>query len=255
VKFLLASITIFLLVLAFPIVSLASSETALITITARGRVITQEKVLGATLANKGSDSNNEAGQENESQNEVENPDQVSDEVQEVEIERENGQINLKTKTATGSSQIKADDDKLLVNVEAAEKKNDLKIRKKGNKIELEQNGVKVETEFDLKVDTDANLVTVVSPNGEVQLKTLPAEMVNDLVKNKKIERANTIEIVADPANKGKIVYKIFGEKDVKFFGLLRTKFAVVDFVDVGTGRSTSEELPFVLRFFGFLFAS
>lgn len=271
-KKLLARSALVLTALLFfsPSVFALDREQPVVNISSRGVVRINDQVLGIFLIREGSENDqddkssnvvgttsSQSGGSGSTSSKIEDEKaEVEDEVEEVELDKEDGQALVKTKSATGSAQRKVEPDKLLVKVEAGDIKNDIKIRLKGNEFELEQNGIKVLTDFSIKVDITTNNITVITPKGDVVLKTLPNQAVSKLLESNIIDRQDEATLIENPetGSSNNVVYRVKGEKDTKLFGLIAMKFAVTSDVGATTGAVTAKDLPFLLRFLGFLFS-
>lgn len=235
------------------------NEKPILEVTPRGKVLVNKEVLGASLVRNASDADEDypasTGPKEET---VLGPGDIvqdSEVIEQIDLDKKDGRAQLTTKTATGSAKKHAEKDDLLVKLDGVQKKDDVNIRYNGKRFEIEQNSVKAETDFPLRIDPDANSLSVVTSKGEVLLKVLPDEAISGLLGSNIIDRQNSVEIIENPkkGDENGAFYKVKGQKDAKLFALFTMQFSLEVSVGVQSGEETNIKKPFFFRFFGFLF--
>jgi hypothetical protein len=246
----------FFLILSVPI--FAENEKPAIEITPRGKILINKKVLGASLVRNSSDADEDSPSREEIEKEsvLREEDVVEDaaEVEQIDLDFKNGQVNLTTKTSTGSAKRAVSKNDLLVKLDGALKKDDVDIRFNGEKFEIKQGDVEVETVFPIRIDPDASSLSIVTSKGEVLIKVLPVEAVEALLSSNIIDSKKQIDLVENSSSETNLAaYQIKARKEAKLFALFPMNFDVEVKVGVQSGENLSVKQPFFLRFLGFLF--
>lgn len=195
---------------------------------------------------------------------------------EIEIKGENGKVKVKIENKV--RELKIEEAKLRLRVKEASppgennKKENRNRNEDGDKVEMEDEkevGLsvndndeieiedqehKVESKFPITVDQETNTFSLVTPNGDVKVKTLPSTAIDNMVENKVFNQVSEVKIEESTTEDGKAVIKVDGRNRYKFLGIIPFSAEIKAEVDPTTGDVTKLAKPWYLNSLKFLFS-
>lgn len=204
---------------------------------------------------------------------------------EVKIKNEDGKVKLRVETTTGETEMDVtnlEDD--IVRVSQREDEQEIRIRARGDRLEIRQKGIGALTHFPVSVNPETNELTITTPSGVKVVAVLPSVAVANILQSNIMDRilsatpspspiasasvspigtpiateeaeledkGEEIEIVEED---GAPAFKIQGTKDVRFLNILPLEVPVTAFVSTQTGETLNVSRPWFLNLFGILFS-
>lgn len=200
----------------------------------------------------------------------------------IQIERVGDQIEVLS--PLGREQVEAIEGVEVVEIEESAQMRGVKVRVRGDALEIEHRRIGALTHFPLSVNTETNELTVTTPTGSRVVTVLPDQAVANMLQSNIFDfllsqrpplesfiesegpegptgivapEPETPEVVEDielAEEAGVLTYRMRGVKQAKFLGFLPFQFLVEAAVSAETGELVSLEQPSFYRFFGFLFS-
>ncbi len=174
------------------------------------------------------------------------------------LQVENGDVVIKTEDKSGD----------LVNASKKEhkeiddflKENEIEIASEDGKVKIERHGIEAHTEFPLSVDPTTRQLVVTTPAGQKSVTVLPDQAVQNMLSGGVLSTvasgsatpgvAPTTGVQLEMRN-GNLVYRIDGQKDLRFLGFIPVTTSTTAFVSPDSGQIVAQEqslLTSILRF-------
>ena len=179
---------------------------------------------------------------------------------EIEIKTVDGKM-LKVKVKDGSEVTKAkynqEEEEMEVEIEdddaddidEVEPEKIAKIKVEGKNFKVSHMGYGVVANFPMEVDNETGKIYVVTPNGNVELKSMLDVIA---AKAKAKYGLDTVEKMEIKVKKNKVVYEIAGQKEDRFLGVFKVKIKTTLNFNPETGGYLSKSQSFwgsILDFF------
>lgn len=180
------------------------------------------------------------------------------EKREIRLEIEKGKVVVKDKSE--SVMYKSGERQSLDEINKGLGEDGIKLRKTiRENFAIKSGSVEAETHFPLRIDTESNQLTVVTPNGEKKVAVLPDQAVENVLKKGLI---NSIETGVEGGASGEaeiaqkstlteinneLVFQIKGFSNKKFMGILPTSFAKTVYVSANNGEVVKTNETFLNR--------
>lgn len=171
------------------------------------------------------------------------------------LERESNSVSLTV--VSDGEQKKADISSYkeeIITLEAQKKPQEIHILNAGDKFRIVQNGVSVETQFPIYIDTKDRKVSVSTDTGRQYILVMPAEVVTSAVRANVITKLNDNSIMTlKQGGEGEVLYQLEGQKILSLFNLMELPVDVSALVSASTGKIEEVNQPVWLQLLGFLF--
>ena len=179
---------------------------------------------------------------------------------EIKIKTVDGKM-LKVKVKDGSEVTKAkynqEEEEMEVEIEdddaddidEVEPEKIAKIKVEGKNFKVSHMGYGVSANFPMEVDNETGKIYVVTPNGKVELKSMPDVI---FAKARAKYGMDTVEKMEIKVKKNKVVYEIAGQKEDRFLGVFKVKIKTTLNFNPETGGYLSKSQSFwgsILDFF------
>ena len=133
----------------------------------------------------------------------------------------------------------------------------VEIRKEGTKFRLREREMEAVTHFPLRIDAETNQMSVVTPKGEVVVKTLPAKAIDNMLNSGIADKIREVELIENEVKETEeaepLIYKIKATRKKRLFGLIPINIPVETSIGVSSGEVISTSQSFFFRATDFLF--
>lgn len=171
----------------------------------------------------------------------------------VEIENKDGRIKFKVRigNTTRETEIRDGESRIKFKLEENGIENSVTVRIRDDRFVVTHEGVEATTLFPLTIDPITNTLTVNAPGGPINVVTLPANAVENVLATGKLDEVEETEIEEES---NQVVFRIKGVNKLRLLGIFPVAVPVESSVDVSTGQVLEIQEPNLFQIFRFLFA-
>lgn len=171
----------------------------------------------------------------------------------LEISNEDGKLSIKAKNENGT-ELQLQEENALEKINEALKDEDVEVGTgSGNLLTIRRGQIEAETHFPLSLDPKTNTLTVTTPAGVKNVTVLPDQAVNNLLRQRFIDRISSQSATGAPQNiilgllNNDPTFQINGVDDQKFLGLFPVGIAKTSFVSAVNGQVVKVDETFLNR--------
>ena len=170
----------------------------------------------------------------------------------LKLETEDGRkLELRVKEGqTDFTRIRYDNDKneLIVKTNESSSESELKVKLEGNDFKVSRKGVGALSKFPISIDDATGKIFVTTPNGEVELKSMPDTIVQKAKDSDELDEIDSLELSKQTnTNQNDLEYTVSGTRTEKLLGLFSLQIPTNLIYDATTGNFVKDEQALVNR--------